>query len=129
MNQLLDDWSKLGGEPPKKINSLLKNGTRLHLLVVLVAAGLAFYDVETIVAMGPVCSILAALLLIFNNKKIREYKLLATSTLLFCLFIFLLIVGLNWSPSDAQWPVSILGGIYSIWLLFFYSSIATQYSS
>lgn len=127
MSQLLDDFSKLEVKSRIEVNTLLKNGTYLHLMVVIIAAGLAFYEIETILVMGPVCSILAVLLFLFNYNKIREYQLLAGSTLLFCLFIFLLIVLLDWSPDDAQWPVSILGGIYTVGLLLFHATFHTKF--
>ncbi|MFK7798070.1 MAG: hypothetical protein AB8E82_11500 [Aureispira sp.] len=121
MNTPLDDLSDL--QKPTYLvpsNVFLRYWTLLLLITSVVAAVLAVQDIESIVVTGGICTVESIVLQIANKNQIQAYKVIAVATFVFCVFCFLLIVILNWGPSDAQYPISRLGMLYTAWVLCYY---------
>ena len=85
----------------------------LQMLVAVVGTAAAFVDVETIVATGPILSIFGIFGTIVCVRK-RYYfgALTCASGPVISVAIFLVIFLLNWSPTEAQEPVPLIGAVY-----------------
>ena len=128
MNKPLDDLSDLeksNSWVPK--NTFLRYWTILLLITIVVTAVLAVYDIETIVVTGGICTVGSIILQVANRAQVEVYKVIAIATAVFCVFCFMLIVILDWSPSDAQYPISRLGLLYTAWLLCYYVYARIKY--
>ena len=85
----------------------------LQMLVAVVGTAAAFVNVESIVATGPILSLVGIFGTIVCVRK-RYYfgALIGISGPLISVAIFLMIFLLNWSPGDAQEPVPLMGAVY-----------------
>jgi K+-sensing histidine kinase KdpD len=85
----------------------------MQMLVVVVGTAAAFVDVHTIMATGPILSIVGILGTIACVRN-RYYfgAMIAASGSIFSLAIFLIIQLLNWGPAEAQEPVPLMGAVY-----------------
>lgn len=86
----------------------------LQMLTAVVGTASAFIDVETIVATGPILSIVG----IFGTiacvrRRFHFGTLISASAPAISVAIFLIISLLNWSPGDAQEPVPLMGAAYT----------------
>lgn len=87
----------------------------LQMVVAIAGCVAAFYDVETIVATGPILSIVGILGAITSFRRKVAIGLWASiSAPAISLGVFLLIFLRDWSPSYAQGPVPIIGTIYTV---------------
>ena len=87
----------------------------LQMVVAIAGCVAAFYDVETIVATGPILSIVGILGAMTCFKRRFFLGLwINTSAPAVSLGVFLLIFLRRWSPSYAQGPVPIIGTIYTV---------------
>ncbi len=78
----------------------------MPLLVIGVA--LAFVDIETIVGSGPVM-LTYGVILMYLTRRDRQFQWFASACCVFPVLVFLIIFFmLQWSPQDAQHPISIL---------------------
>jgi uncharacterized membrane protein len=74
-----------------------------------VGAGLAFFDIESIMGSGPtMLGFGLAFLILSRPTVLPRFRWLAWVCLFFPVAVFLLIFFFSWSPSEAQTPVSIL---------------------
>ena len=85
----------------------------LQMLVAVVGTAVAFVNVESIVATGPILSIVG----IFGTiacvrRRFHFGTLISASGPVVSVAIFLIIFLLNWSPTAAQGPVPLMGATY-----------------
>ncbi len=87
----------------------------LQMVVAIAGCVAAFYDVETIVATGPILSIVGIFGVMTSFKRRFSLGLwISMSAPAISLGVFLLIFLRDWSPSYAQGPVPIIGTIYTV---------------
>lgn len=85
----------------------------LQLMTALIGNVAAFVDVETIVASGPILSILGILVTIASLRRRFHLGLwIGMSGPAISLIIFLVIFLQHWNPSEAQKPIPILAALY-----------------
>lgn len=85
----------------------------LQMLVAVVGTVAAFVDVETIVATGPILSIVGIFGTIASVRRRFHFgTLVSVSGPAVSVAIFLIIFLLNWSPGRAQEPVPLIGAVY-----------------
>jgi hypothetical protein len=85
----------------------------LQMLVAVVGTAAAFVDVETIVATGPILSIVGIFGTIASVRRRFHFgTLVSASGPAVSVAIFLIIFLLNWSPGRAQEPVPDMGAAY-----------------
>jgi hypothetical protein len=85
----------------------------MQMLVAVVGTAAAFVDVHTIMATGPVLSIVGIFGTIACVRN-RYYfgAVIAASGSIISLAIFLIIQLLNWGPAEAQEPVPLIAALY-----------------
>lgn len=85
----------------------------LQMLVAVVGSAAAFVNVESIVATGPILSVIGIFGTIACVRK-RYYfgALIGASGPVISVAIFLTIFKFNWSPTAAQEPVPLMGAVY-----------------
>ncbi len=87
----------------------------LQWLGLLIATGLAVCNIETIVVSGPILSLTGFGIAAASFRSYRVagfYVGLSAPTVAVCCFS--IICGLEWSPSDAQWPIASLLVLYCL---------------
>jgi len=85
----------------------------LQMLVAVVGTAAAFVDVHTIMATGPILSIVGIFGTIACVRN-RYYfgAVISASGSIISLAVFLIIQLLNWGPAEAQEPVPLIGAFY-----------------
>lgn len=89
----------------------------IQVVGVLLAAGFAFDEIESIVFSGPVLSLTSLVIAAASFRACRPagfYFGLATPT--FAILCFAAICGQEWSPAEAQRPVSRCSAVFAIGL-------------
>ncbi len=89
----------------------------IQVVGVLLAAGFAFDEIESIVFSGPVLSLTSLVIAAASFRACRPagfYFGLATPT--FAILCFAVICGQEWSPAEAQRPVSRCSAVFAIGL-------------
>jgi hypothetical protein len=85
----------------------------MQMLVAVVGTAAAFVDVHTIVATGPILSMIGISGAIACVRRPCGFgTLIGVSGLGISLAIFLIIQLFNWGPSEAQEPVPLIGAVY-----------------
>ena len=110
MQELLDDIfpSDKDDSSLKRIQILLL-GMCLQLGFLLVALILAIEDIESIIETGPIGSILGIVVFVFAYlSKFPRGKKVGLSAPIFSVICFSLIYFLDWSPREAEIPITCL---------------------
>ncbi len=83
----------------------------------IIAACAAFMDVESIIASGPILFVLALLQAFISFfRRVPALAISGMAVALFAIGCFIAIYQNKWSPSDAQKPISIAIGIFTLLL-------------
>lgn len=91
-----------------------------HVVCYLLALGVAVFELRTIVVSGPLLSLLG--LVVAGVSLAASYRLgvvAALTTPALCLFLFLLIAGLQLNVPQSQAPVYLFGSAYAVALVGF----------
>lgn len=81
------------------------------------ATVLAIDDIETIIGTGPIGSLIGLVVYIVARKlHFPEQQKIGLSAPIFSAVCFLIIFCLDWSPGEAQTPISILIALYTFML-------------
>lgn len=96
-------------------------------------ACIAWIDVETVIGSGPLLLALGAVLLIGGLRLRRPaFWVLGSAHCAICILFVMIVNFLSWSPGEATWPFTIMGGIYamfatawSAWACFETRAVAT----
>ncbi len=92
----------------------------------ILAACAAFIDVESIIASGPILFVIALLQTFISFfRRVPWLAITGIAVLLFAIGCFIAIYQNQWSPSDAQKPISIAIGLFTLllntqWLTLWY---------
>jgi len=98
----------------RTVNLHLRIVCAIHGLAILGALGAAFFEVRTILAGGPMISLLGIYVAVLGLKRSSRLAVTAgLSAVGFSLFVFLLIWGLRLGPAQASGPVCLMGSIYA----------------
>jgi hypothetical protein len=90
----------------------------LQILAAIIATGLAWVDIATIIGTGPGGSAVGVVVFVMAFRlEDKRSVCIGLSAPLLTLGCFLLIVILDWGPSPAQLPISIILAIYALLLL------------
>jgi len=86
----------------------------LQCTTIVLGVSAAFYDIESIVVTGPVLFLIGIFLALCNRQHEHltslAFGLSGPAISIICLALINL---LNWSPTDAQHPVSIIAAVYT----------------
>lgn len=78
-------------------------------------ACIAWVDVESVIGSGPLLATLGLLMLIGGLRLRRpEYWVLGSAHCAICILFVALVNVRRWSPNDAEWPFTIMGGVYAL---------------
>ena len=85
----------------------------IQMLVAVVGTAAAFVDVHTIVATGPILSMIGSSGAIACVRKRYGFgAVIGVSAPIISLAIFLIIQLFGWGPAEAQEPVPLIGAVY-----------------
>ncbi len=86
----------------------------LALPLMLIGSAAAVIDIETILASGPVMLGYGLILLFLTRRwQQRQFRWFAWTCCAFPFIVFLIIYTLQWSPSNAQVPISALCCVFT----------------
>jgi hypothetical protein len=98
---------------PRGAYSWVRAFIMIQMLVAVVGTFAALRDVHTIMATGPILSIVGIFVTIACVRKRYNFGVwIGASGPAICLAIFLIIQLFNWGPSEAQEPVPLIGAVY-----------------
>lgn len=76
---------------------------------------IVFYDVEIVIFAGPIiCAIALAGIILAIRGKYPPLALLGTAHIAVSLLFVGLVNTLSWSPSEAERPFAVMGGVYAL---------------
>jgi len=76
---------------------------------------IAFYDVEVVMCTGPIMAVLALIVIILSRVGGHPaLALLGLANIAVCLLFFGLVVLLDWSPSEAETPFTVMGFAFTL---------------
>ena len=102
----------------KKAQKWLNIFLFLQLLAAIIATGLAWFDIETILGTGPGGSAVGIVVFVMARRlkdKLGIY--IGLSAPILTLGCTLLIMIFNWGPGDAQMPIALILSFYTLFLL------------
>lgn len=99
---------------PDDTSRLVRWMILIALPLLLIGAASSLIDIESIVASGPVMLIYGLILMFLTRgQNQRLFRWFAWTCCAFPIFVFLIIYLLEWSPGDAQIPISALCCVFA----------------
>jgi hypothetical protein len=96
------------------ISKRLRIATFLFLLTLLAGVWFEYYEIESIVASGPILALVGILIcFLAYRERDRSGILLGSSAISLCVLVFLLIFLNRWSPEQATKPVTVVSWVYT----------------
>ncbi len=93
---------------------LLRIFVGLQCTTIALGVAFALYDIESIVVTGPILSVTGVGAALFSRRHQQAGGIIfGLSGPVITLFCFVLIDQLNWSPRNAQYPVSLIAMVYA----------------